>query len=204
MGHITPIRLDPGVNQPIEFRRACEATLIFRFKDAAGNDYAIEDDFRFSLYKESRDKRNPLINITNTDELVIDGNEIQVPFDEENSDIDRRTCYYELKNLTTKKNWLQGEATVLSGEAPDTASTSEVERTINLGDNVISVTVSVGGGAFDISQFDPSQLTTQQKVDLVSVLIDEIRNTINDGPLSETADSTAYTADSSLITADNT
>lgn len=88
-------------------------------------------------------------------DLTLDGNEIQVPFTESNSDIDAREVYYELKNTTTKQNWFQGPATILTGEGPEDTET-EVERSINIGENVISVTLTVAG--FDVASLTDAQL----------------------------------------------
>lgn len=159
MSQKTPVRLDPGENQPIVIRRARRANLVFKFwNDRAFTDpHNIEDDFKFSLYKDSRDKRNPLIDESSIDgDLVIDGNEIRFPFDEDNSDIDLRTAYYELQNITTVQNWMQGEVEILTGEAPNKTGT-EVNKSINLGDTVVNVEVTLGGGT-DISSLTPEQL----------------------------------------------
>lgn len=144
MSQKTPVRLDPGENQPIVIRRARRANLVFKFwNDRAFTDpHNIEDDFKFSLYKDSRDKRNPLIDESSIDgDLVIDGNEIRFPFDEDNSDIDLRTAYYELQNITTVQNWMQGEVEILTGEAPNKTGT-EVNKSINIEGATINVAIS--------------------------------------------------------------
>ena len=146
MSHTTPIKPDPGKNQPLILRRKRNATVVFRFKDTEGNDYPITDNFRFVLKPMAESgEGDHLIDITNADLLVIEGNEIRVPFTEENSDIDRPKCYYELINTTTKVNWFQGDVPIIRGKAPD-GTVTEVEGTINIGEQVINVTMTVMGG----------------------------------------------------------
>ena len=145
MAHEQPIKPDPGINQPLILRRKRNATVVFRFKDTEGNDYPITDNFRFVLKPMAESgEGDHLIDITNADLLVIESNEIRVPFTEENSDIDRKKCYYELINTTSGQNWFQDYVQVIQGNAPD-GTVTEVEGTINIGEQVVSVTMTTSG-----------------------------------------------------------
>jgi hypothetical protein len=143
MSHSIPLSTDPGINQDIIIRRSRNATIVFRFLTLLGAAYNILDSFRFILkpMAESADSE-ALIDITNATTLVIDANEIRVPLTEANSDIDRTKCYYELRNTTTGQNWYQGVVTITRGLAPDGTET-EVEGTINVGDTVVTGTITL-------------------------------------------------------------
>lgn len=145
--HKEVIKVDPGINQDIIIRRARNGTLTFRFVDET-----LEDDFSFTIFKGSQDKSDPVLEMLVANGLIIDGDEIRVPFTEDNSDIDRPTgCYYELKNLTSKQNWYQGKVRILTGESPE-HTTTEVTGIIRLGQQIISTTITLAGATMSIAQ----------------------------------------------------
>lgn len=138
--HKEVVKVDPGINQDIIIRRARNGTLTFRFVDET-----LEDDFSFTIFKGSQDKSDPVLEMLVANGLIIDGDEIRVPFTEDNSDIDRPTgCYYELKNLTSKQNWYQGKVRILTGESPEN-TTTEVTGTIRLGDQIVNTVMTLAG-----------------------------------------------------------
>jgi hypothetical protein len=166
MSHSTPLKADPGINQPLIIRRARAATIVFRFWTDEDHtvEYAIEDDFRFILKPMAESSESDaLIDITNATSLVIDGNEIRVPLTVANSDIDRKKCYYELINTTTDQNWFQDYVQIISGSAPESSTVTEADGQINVGDNVVEVNISVMG-------FDVNTLTDAQKAALWAAL----------------------------------
>lgn len=166
MANPTPLKADPGINQPLIIRRARAATIVFRFWTDEDHtiEYDITDDFRFILKPMAESSEDDaLIDITNADDLVIDGNEIRVPLTVLKSDIDRKKCYYELINTTTDVNWFQDEIQIVTGKAPSITTVTEVDQTLTLGENVVETTITVAG-------FDVSSLTDAQKAALATAL----------------------------------
>jgi hypothetical protein len=157
MSHTTPLKADPGINQPLIIRKARATELIFRFWTDEDHTiaYEIDDDFRFILkpMAETEDEDDYLMDLTNDDLLVIEDNEIRVPVTVLNSTIDRPKCFYELINTTTDQNWCQDEVRILTGKAPNEDTVTEVDAQINIGDNVVNVEITLtpssidGGGA---------------------------------------------------------
>lgn len=160
MSHRTTINSDPGRNVDLILRRSRNATIIFRFfSDVAKTiPYVIVDHFEFNLKTSDKTSGNILQFadqvIVGTSLLIIDENEIRIPFTDTLSDIDRNKCFYELKNKTSKQNWFQGQVQIITGESSED-TTTEVEGTISIGDVVVETTITVMG-------FNVSDLTTVQ------------------------------------------
>lgn len=142
--HKEVVKVDPGINQDLIIRRSREAIIVFKFFNEDGSDYLIEDDFEFNLKSDDKKQAFDILQFTPADALPIVDNTISVMFDEDNSNIDRRTCYYELKNITSKQNWYQGKITILTGESPEHTTTG-VNGTIDLGEKIIHTTMTLGG-----------------------------------------------------------
>lgn len=173
MSHTPPLKADPGINQDIEIRKSRNASIVFSFLDADGVDYPITDDFRFVLKPMAEaDDADAIMDITNADDLVISGNTITVPITEEDSNIDRPKCYYELINTTTGKNWFQGDVQIKKGKASEDIVT-ELSATVNLSGTTVSaeVTLADHDDSIPLSAF-ATELTFSRDQEL---------STVNDG-----------------------
>lgn len=149
------VKLDPGVNLKIAVRKGREHTLTVRFV-SSGQPWPIVDDFALGVKINPLD-RNYLFYLSTEDEIQVNGNELVIPFSEQNTSIDAsRQHYYELVNLTRKENWLQGPYIVESGQAMSSPSSSSATLSINTGEQVVEITVQ--GGGTDISQLTDEQL----------------------------------------------
>lgn len=143
MSHNTPITPDPAYDQPIVLRKARNGDIIFRFKDTEGNPFPIEDEFYLNIKINDKATGNLLqLSTDEEEELEIDENEIIAHFTEDNSNIDRSSCFWELFNRTTGKSWFASKVSIITG-ANNSGAESSVEVTINLGDQVIEVTLEV-------------------------------------------------------------
>lgn len=140
------LKLDPGVNLKLVIRKSREQTLVFRVQDSSGDPYTIQDDFAFGVKRDARDK-NYLFRLTTLPDggITVNGNDLSVPLTEDHSNIDGREHYFELVNLTQKKNWVQGPLEVLTGNAPHYNTSSSATLSINTGDSVVEITVQGGG-----------------------------------------------------------
>lgn len=167
--HKEVVKVDPGINQDIIIRRARNGTLTFRFVDET-----LEDDFSFTIFKGSQDKSDPVLEMLVANGLIIDGDEIRVPFTEDNSDIDRPTgCYYELKNLTSKQNWYQGKVRILTGESPEN-TTTEVTGTIRLGDQIVNTVMTLAGSMTVAQIMAAIQTATLAELQALADLLDPL------------------------------
>lgn len=170
MSHTPPLKADPGINQDIEIRKSRNASIVFSFLDADGVDYPITDDFRFVLKPMAEaDDADAIMDITNADDLVISGNTITVPITEEDSNIDRPKCYYELINTTTGKNWFQGDVQIKKGKASEDIVT-ELSATVNLSGTTVSAEVTLADHDDSIPLIDfATELTFSRDQELSTV-----------------------------------
>jgi hypothetical protein len=119
---------------------------VLRFLDSAGVAYDLGDDeFAFEMLSSDKKATADVLRKIIGDGLSVVDNEILISFDEDDTDIDRDIVFWQLKNLTTVQNWFQGKGQIVSGLIPE--ATSEVDQTINIGDNVVTVTMTIAGGS---------------------------------------------------------
>ena len=149
--HTTPIKPDPGLNQPLILRRKRNATIEFRFwNDTAFTDpHTITDQFELNIKTHDRALQNLLQFKTSDGTLTISDNIIRFAITTTESDLDCLSFYWELYNATLGVNWFQStKGKIITGDAPD--GVTEVDGVINVGDNPVNVTMAVTESSGDI------------------------------------------------------
>lgn len=172
MSHVTPINGDPAARVPIVLRRARNATIIFSFKDIEGNQIMIgegdyDNQFSLQIRRDNRTTSN-LLELRFTEGLSIVDGKIHAAFTESNSDIDHYKCFFELINEDSGQTWLAADIFFNTGEPID-GTTTEEETTINIGDQVVSCTITIPGeNASPVISFT-TELTFNTDKDLATV-----------------------------------
>lgn len=143
MSHRKKVTGDPAKNVDLVIRKSRDAQIVFRFLDASSLPFPITDAFELNVKVHDKTSTN-LLQLTTSEGLTVSGNEITATFTVSNTAIDHYSCFWELKNTTTKQNWLTGKFYVLTGEALED-TTTEVEASVNTGDQVVEVTITIPG-----------------------------------------------------------
>lgn len=147
MSHGTqPVTGDPAVRVPIVLRKARRAVIVFDFVDSDGVDIPIgvapyDKEFIARIRANDKALSNLLELIEGEGLEIIDGN-IELEFTEENSDIDIFKCFFELIDNTGKQTWYACPIFFNTGE-PIEGTTTEVQTTINLGQQTIQATINL-------------------------------------------------------------
>lgn len=179
MSHNTPVSIDPAIDQPLMMRKGRDGSILFKFFSEDGSAYPITDNFRF-IIKASENAKKNIVDLTDAgDSITITDNEILVELTDDETNIDRQLCFYELINTSSNQSWFASTVKIIKGESA-TRVTSEIQATISLGEQVVSVTVTLPNTTVTVDKVLAvfQEMTTDEKVEFASLIYAQIADLI--------------------------